>query len=153
MRAPLLSMTCWLCLFFFFDYLDRLVYVPGFTTCREGRYEAAEYTKPFQDRLTEAFPDTRILVYGYSPDITKCFSAGTLDSETISNAAVLLLAECRRIETDRRSCHLYLKTEVPTLTGSREPRSLVFACSGLGGLIVKKVRKSYDFSLFQAYTD
>ncbi|KAL2047277.1 hypothetical protein N7G274_001296 [Stereocaulon virgatum] len=99
----------------------ELIYVPGFTTCREGKWKAAEDSKPFQDRLTEAFPDTRILVYGYSPDITKGFSAGTLDSEMISNAADLLLSECRRTETNRR-----------------EPRSLVFACSGLGGLIVKK---------------
>lgn len=144
---PLLSMTCWSCLFSFFNYSDRLIYVPGFTTCQEGKWKAAEDSKPFQDRLTEAFPDTRILVYGYSPYITKCFSAGTVDSEMISDAAVLLLSECRRIETGRRSSHLHILIEVPTLIGSREPRSLVFACSGLGGLIVKKVRKSYDFSL------
>ena len=130
---------------------DRLIYVPGFTPCREGNWQPSEDPKRFKDQLTESFPEARVYIYDYLPHIAQSSGLCAVESERISNAAVLLLSECQRIEPDRRSCHSHISSDLSTLDIGREPRSIVFVCQGLGGLVVKEVRSFSYFPVSSLY--
>lgn len=130
---------------------DRLIYVPGFTPCREGNLQPFEDPKRFLDQLTESFPKARVHIYDYMPHIAQSSDLCAVESERISNAAVLLLSECQRIEQDRRYCHSHISSDLSTLHIGREPRSIVFVCQGLGGLVVKEVRNFFYFPVSSLY--
>ena len=135
---------------------NRLIFVRGFTPDWQPYdftpgWEPFEDPRWFQDQLTESFPEARCHIYDYLPHIAQSSDFCAAESERISNAAVLLLSECQRIEPDRRSCHSHISSDLSTLHIGREPRSIVFVCQGLGGLVVKEVRSFSYFPVSSLY--
>ena len=84
----------------------------------------------FEERLPKKFPSARTFLYRYYA--TQPTLAGTVD-----DAAAHLLLEWERLGADAsRDC---VTDSSPIRVVSQRPTPIIFACHGLGGIVVKKV--------------